>query len=340
MKIFTKDGDAFKQLKPRPFKNEDELQQLIEKHPKLIPVDLDVRRIAVREFPTESGPIDHVVVDAKGKVLILETKLAANSTRREVIAQAIDYAAQLTKFGPQAFLDKARTRAGADFTEDWFESVGEREDFMRELETNLRLGKLNLLIVMDFAEGRLKDAVQFLNRATHFNCLIVEVTVSEVGGRELVGVDVYGQEIIGQNPVEPTRNNMSKSLFLETKSKSGREAEAQAFLGALGQLESQGVPTHATPAGFYLKGEPQLGNHYLMWQVVEDRIHIWTPAAHYEDVTRHLRKAPSPWRDRIHTRPLKQGGQYGKVAEVDVFGMTNEEDFRALFTYYLGALAE
>jgi hypothetical protein len=55
-----------------------------------------------KEFPTEVGPIDVLLVSSQGRVAVVETKLASNSElRRKVLAQALDYLAHL----PAAFAD-------------------------------------------------------------------------------------------------------------------------------------------------------------------------------------------------------------------------------------------
>ena len=55
-----------------------------------------------REFRTEVGPIDVLLVSSQGKVAIVETKLSSNpELRRQVLAQTLDYLAHL----PEAFDD-------------------------------------------------------------------------------------------------------------------------------------------------------------------------------------------------------------------------------------------
>lgn len=49
-----------------------------------------------KEFPTEVGPIDVLLVSSSGRLAVVETKLASNSDlRRKVLAQALDYLAHL-----------------------------------------------------------------------------------------------------------------------------------------------------------------------------------------------------------------------------------------------------
>ena len=50
-----------------------------------------------KEFPTEVGPIDVLLVSSQGRVAVVETKLASNpELRRRVLAQVLDYLAHLS----------------------------------------------------------------------------------------------------------------------------------------------------------------------------------------------------------------------------------------------------
>lgn len=335
MKLFAKDGDKFVEVESRALKDEGELQRLFEQHTNLIPTDMDSRRRAIREFPTDAGPIDHVVVDATGEVLVLETKLARNTDRRTVIAQAIDYAAQLTKFGPHSFLERAQERAGEDFARGWFQASGARDDFLRNLETNLRQGRLTMLIVMDEADDRLKDAVRFLNRATHFSCLLAEVRVTIAAGQELVSVDVYGEEMVEEKSgAEGRSRTMTPDLFVQRLAERGLEAEATAFLAALEWAEDLGGKPWASPPGYGLWQVPGIGYNYLQWQLDRDKIDVWASADVYERMREYLETITSPWAERIETRSLDEDKKYGKMAYIEVNGAT-EAEFKQLFDFYL-----
>ncbi len=339
MRLFSKQGSEFVEISSQPLRDELELQRLFEQHSNLIPVPLDPRRCVVREFPTDAGPIDHLAIDAGGDILVLETKLAKNADRRTVIAQAIDYAAQLTKYGPQSLMDVARQRIGEDFTEEWFENLGERNSFLASLERNLRQGRLKVLIVMDRAEDRLKDAVRFMNRATHFSCLLAEIRTAKRGGQELVWVDVYGDESIedkGDPPLGPP--TMDRETFVALHKDTGLESEAVAFLDALDSLVESDADAEISisAVGFYLSPRPTKGYNYLGWYGSTKHLEIWAPAEIYEEVKDNLEALQGPWRARIQTRPLKEGGKFGKVADVEVAGATKEE-FLVLFAHYLAA---
>ena len=52
-----------------------------------------------REIPTAAGPIDNLFLSRNGYLVVVETKLWSNpEARRQVVAQLLDYAAQLRKW--------------------------------------------------------------------------------------------------------------------------------------------------------------------------------------------------------------------------------------------------
>lgn len=276
------------------------------------------------------------MLDAAGRVLVLETKLARSTDRRKVVAQAIDYAAQLTRYGPQAFLDRARERAGADFSEDWFSSREERESFMRNLESNLREGRLSLLIVMDEADQRLKDSVRFLNRATHFSCLLAEVRVARVSGRDVVTVDVYGDESVEEKAVSDSRARpsgppLAYEGFVSAKREEGLGAEGEAFVSALVWAEKQGAVVTFTAKKCVLGPNQHDG---LFWSTETGKLTVWVPAEIHAAMKDHFEKLTGPWKSRMETRTLAPGRGSGIVAEFDAKGAT-EPEFRELVGHYV-----
>ena len=87
-------------LAERPYDLEDDLQALIAAHPELLAgaqIDPeDPRRFILvrREAPVAGMELDHPFLDQDGIPTLVETKRSTNlQTRREVVAQMIDYAA-------------------------------------------------------------------------------------------------------------------------------------------------------------------------------------------------------------------------------------------------------
>jgi RecB family endonuclease NucS len=81
------------------------LQELINGSPHLLPFDeidsgLDTEFFSFgREIRTKAGPIDNLLGDSRGEIVIVETKLWRNpESRRKVVAQIFDYMKELTKW--------------------------------------------------------------------------------------------------------------------------------------------------------------------------------------------------------------------------------------------------
>ncbi len=81
---------------------ESELQQLVDRFPQCLPLDeiepgISENFVSIcMELPTEHGPIDNLLMTPAGDIALVETKLWRNpEARREVVAQALDYASCL-----------------------------------------------------------------------------------------------------------------------------------------------------------------------------------------------------------------------------------------------------
>jgi len=83
-----------------PYSSEGELQNLLEKHPQLLPVrEINPEAlfcvIAGAEVETGAGPIDLVAIDDKAQIYLIENKLVENpESRRSAIAQLLEYASR------------------------------------------------------------------------------------------------------------------------------------------------------------------------------------------------------------------------------------------------------
>jgi len=98
--LYLRVGEGLVSLAERPYDLEDDLQALIAAHPELLAgaqIDPeDPRRFILvrREAPVAGMELDHPFLDQDGIPTLVETKRSTNlQTRREVVAQMIDYAA-------------------------------------------------------------------------------------------------------------------------------------------------------------------------------------------------------------------------------------------------------
>ncbi len=206
---------------------EDALQTLLQKYPQVIPgkqidpVSEDPPRFALlrREMPVGGWSLDHLYVDQRGVLTLVETKLIQNpESRREVIGQIIEYAANAGEFW-------ASGRARQHAAEFWSkqnkeldqilqEQLGEEidvEDLWDSVEANLKRGHIRLIVVADELRPEVRRMIEYLNR---------EMQNAEVLGLEL---KCYGEDIsslvlvprlIGQTQDSIDRRTLGRGTIL------------------------------------------------------------------------------------------------------------------------------
>jgi hypothetical protein len=197
--VFRIDADRIERLPARPFRLgilghtlEAALQRLLELYPEVIPgsqIDPgaeDPPRFALlrREMPIGVWSLDHVLVDQRGVLTLVEAKLVANpEARREVIGQIMEYAANVREAWGEGRL---RERAG----EFWHQRGRQLEDVLREqlgedldiealwaaIDHNLETGRFRLLIASDQLRPEARRIIEYLN---------AELRNAEVYGLEL-----------------------------------------------------------------------------------------------------------------------------------------------------------
>lgn len=168
------------------------LQRLIFSFPQALPVhEIEPgfsRLVPVcLELPTPAGSVDNLYVTDRGDLVIAECKLWRNpESRREVVAQIIDYAHSMNRWTyadlqgavKRALIPETRPAAGLyDLVKPATEI--DEADFVDAITRNLRLGRMLLLIVGDgIREGveTLSDFLQ-MHAGFHFTLGIIEMPV-------------------------------------------------------------------------------------------------------------------------------------------------------------------
>jgi hypothetical protein len=173
--------------------NEAWLQEVLRCHPDILPTD-EIETVYSplipigREVGTAAGSIDNLFISDRGYLVLVETKLWRNpEARREVLAQAIDYGASLSRWSYND-LDKL-TRNYTSIYEgkamgliEWAETrFGLLEDgkeyFEDTVSKNLRLGRFLTMIVGDRIRQSLKDMLSYVNKYPH---LAMDVALVEL----------------------------------------------------------------------------------------------------------------------------------------------------------------
>lgn len=200
-------------MKETSYDQEFILQQLIAQYPDLLPGDqinpdaprkwlFIARELSIPGGEDETGrwKLDHLYLDQDGIPTFVECKRSSDTrTRREVVAQMLDYAANGTEY---LSMDKIREAAAttAALLETNLDAlvldlldVGDDEvqidDFWQRVESNLRESRVRLIFAVDRAPKELRRLVEFLNeKMADVEVLIVEVKqyIGETGQKAIV----------------------------------------------------------------------------------------------------------------------------------------------------------
>jgi len=191
MAIILSRGNDTKKLEKKSIELEDKLQNFLSSNPEIIPID-DIKPgakmiILAREFPVKVGAIDILGVDKDREIYILETKLDKNATKREVVAQILEYGAYLFySYTSDEFIEKLKShiREKDDTTlEDKLSLLDiedeEKEDFIEIMKDSFNNKAYKFFIVMDKVPEEIKNVITFLNEISKIDIYAVELEYYE-----------------------------------------------------------------------------------------------------------------------------------------------------------------
>lgn len=172
--------------------DEQWLQRLIHKHPSCLPMDqiepgLSSLVPVCMELPLSSGYLDNLMMTPEGDIVIVEVKRFQNpQARREVVAQALDYATSL--FGMNyTELEQAVLRS--DFGQarkptqlyDLFSDAETLDEaaFIDAVNMNLKNGRIVVLVVGDGIKSEAEDLANGLqsHAGFHFTFALIELAI-------------------------------------------------------------------------------------------------------------------------------------------------------------------
>lgn len=186
--------------------DEARLRDLIFAHPAILPLrEIDPRAGTPVPLCTEmrcgAGRIDCVFCDAFGHLTLVECKLWRNpEARRKVVAQILDYAAEMRGWTTADIEREVNARTGR--VEALFARVGGADQgeaaFNDAVARNLREGRFTLLVVGDGIREEAERLTAFLTRdvSLRFALALVEVKPHELPN---------GDVIVAATPVVRTR---------------------------------------------------------------------------------------------------------------------------------------
>ncbi len=225
-RIFTRNEQGgLEPMMEESFSSEDELQELIARHPELLDGEQmrpgDPRRwilitrekgIAERPDTSDRWSVDHLVIDQDAVPTLVEVKRGSNpEIRRTVVGQMLEYAAHAAQtwtsdelretfegladargLDPSAELSKLLQPDGEPDTDSFWQTVA----------TNLTAKRLRLLFVADEIPDPLQRVVEFLN-AQMPNIEVLAVEVKQFRGKS---AQTLVPRVIGRIAASSTSN--------------------------------------------------------------------------------------------------------------------------------------
>jgi len=219
------------------YDNESLIQSLIKKYPTLLPSVLSERIFTlVDEYPTDAGSIDVLCADEEGRIYIVETKLQKNSDRRTVIAQLLDYSAQMGKETFETFQNKIKDRTDKSLSEI-LEDFEESSEILERIKQGLVKKDFVLILAMDDIESRLKDMIIHLNQDWEMNIFGVELKRYCVDGKSEVFVPVIIPSPEPRPPIPPPPPDWARIVSLYKEK--GLEAEILEIKSVFEKMKEQ-----------------------------------------------------------------------------------------------------
>lgn len=231
-------------MRETPYSEEIQLQRLLADYPDLMPGSLidavNPRRwlLIDREVPLpdeEDGvwrfTLDHLFLDQDAIPTLVEVKRSSDTrSRREVVAQMLDYAANATAYYSvermQSLFESSCHKRGRNSLECLATLLGDRapQEFWEAAETNLRAGRIRMLFVADSISPELRRIVEFLNwQMDPAEVLAIEIRQFVGDGLQTLVPRLFGQ-------VEAKKPPSARAL---------QEWDAESFLK---ELESSVTP--------------------------------------------------------------------------------------------------
>jgi hypothetical protein len=195
------------------FERELDLQEIVKRFPGIIPldeIDEEFKPILVigREFNIKDvGSIDLLGIDILGLITIIEFKLEKNSDIRKVVAQNIEYAANLWEMtydnldsGVRNYLNSNRNEIldlrGKSLSQavDWHykrtksdeDEEFSHEEFIKAVTSNLQKGQFRLIIFCDKVDDRTKRTVEYLNQLSRYDIYCASADFFESDGAQFI----------------------------------------------------------------------------------------------------------------------------------------------------------
>jgi alkylated DNA nucleotide flippase Atl1 len=196
--IWQHDGTEWQLASTSGFDDEKALQALVDEAPQMLPLSGSPDVVVIgREVQLGSGYVDLLAIEADGRPVVIEVKLARNAeARRAVVAQALAYAAFLNELDAATFEQAVVARHL--LSRGWAtleEAVSQADQsgafdagrFREGLDQAFADGSFRLVFVLDDAPTELVRLVGYLESVTDLLTIdLITVDAYEIGGSKVL----------------------------------------------------------------------------------------------------------------------------------------------------------
>jgi hypothetical protein len=307
--IWSETEHGWRALSPVGFAQEQELHELIERNPGMLPLAGSPRLVVLgSEVRCGNGFADLVAIEADtGVPVVIEIKLASNTDRKMVLTQVLSYAAYLHRLdaaGLNALLAPHLARAHVvgtliDAVATGLEDPSfDKGAFSSALSESMASGRLRCVIVIDRAPTDVVDLVGYLQDVSNdrLSLDLVSVSAYQIGDRRVLVPQLVEPERtaaappIAHSTSAPVESEGAK-VFVEAIGTS--RAEHQALLRNLAEwalnLEKDGLAVLRTATG---KGRWMLKPHLPGQQ--RGLVTIWNDGGGYVSPYRTVFEQEAP----------------------------------------------
>ena len=184
--LYIGDDDRIEAAIEKPYRDEAELQRTVENLPELLDVATPDRLVLLASevgipgelYGSDIWALDSLFVDHERVLTLAEVKLERNAEiRRKVMGQVIDYAAHAALHWTPEFL-----RGLIQGVDDGVLEAD--DDFVHDVHTNLRAGRIRLVVVTDRMPAGLQHMIEFLDdQTTEMEITGIAIPRFEIDGR-------------------------------------------------------------------------------------------------------------------------------------------------------------
>lgn len=213
--------------------SEAQLQEWLFNHPESLPmrqIDPSFGPVArlCQELPVGDNYLDLAYVNETGRLMLVECKLWKNpQSRREVIGQILDYAAEVAKWDYEQLSDavsSASERSSTGMYEVALEEFPGLDEatFVDDVERSLREGRFLLAIAGDGIRENVERIVSLMQSraAPQFSFALIEVGVYRLQADEADGVFV-------QPRVHARTREIGRSGYIPTNEPEGKDQKPE-----------------------------------------------------------------------------------------------------------------